>query len=125
MNYITIILQLVVAFGLLNVWLVRYNKKTSYRGSNASSLKEEFAAYGLPLWSYYVIGFLKISSAFLLLLGIWIPFLVLPSAIVVSLLMAGAIGMHIKVGDPLKKSLPALIMLILSLGICLGSFYHN
>ena len=56
MSYITIFLQLFVAFGLLNVWLIRCNKKTTYRGSNACSLKDEFTAYGLPLWSFYVIG---------------------------------------------------------------------
>lgn len=125
MDYITIFLQLFVAFGLLNVWLIRCNKKTTYRGSNACSLKDEFAAYGLPLWSFYVIGFIKISSAILLLLGLWKPFLVFPAALVVSFMMVGALCMHIKVRDSVKKSLPALIMLFCSIGICLGSFYHK
>lgn len=125
MGYITIFLQLFVAFGLLNVWLIRCNKKTTYRGSNAYSLKDEFAAYGLPLWSFYVIGFIKISSAILLLLGLWKPFLVFPAALVVSFMMVGALCMHIKVRDSVKKLLPALIMLFCSIGICLGSFYHK
>jgi|694.fasta_scaffold85652_3 hypothetical protein len=124
MGYITIFLQLIVALGLLNVWVIRSNQETPYRGSNASTLKNEFAAYGLPLWSFYVIGFIKITSALLLLLGLWIPFLVFPSALVVSLLMLGAICMHVKVRDPLTKSLPALIMLFFSIGICIGSLYH-
>lgn len=123
MGYMTVFLQLFVAFGLLNVWLIRRNQQTAYRGSIACSLKDEFMAYGMPLWSFYVIGFLKISSAFLLLLGLWIPYLVFPAALVISLLMAGALLMHIKVGDPLKKSLPALIMLLSSIGIGIGSFY--
>ena len=59
MDPITVFLQLFVAFGLLNVWVIRSNQKTPYRGANASSLKSEFAAYGLPLWSFYVIGFIK------------------------------------------------------------------
>lgn len=125
MGYITIFLQLFVAFGLLNVWLIRSNKKTSYRGSNSSSLKDEFTAYGLPLWSFYIIGFIKITSALLLLIGLWIPFLVFPSALVISLMMLGALCMHIKVKDPVQKSLPALIMLLCSIAICLGSFYHR
>lgn len=124
MGYIKIFLQLVVAFGLLNVWIIRSNQKTPYRGSNSSTLKNEFAAYGLPLWFFYFIGFLKISSAILILLGLWIPWLVFPSALVISLLMLGAICMHIKVRDPLKKSLPALTMLVCSIGICIGSIYH-
>lgn len=124
MHYILILLQLIVAFGLLNVWLIRSDKKTDYRGCNSTSLKNEFSAYGLPLWSFYVVGFLKITSAILLLLGIWKPFLVFPAALVVSVLMAGALVLHIKVEDPFKKWVPALIMLIFSLIICLGSFYQ-
>lgn len=123
MNFITIFLQLFVAFGLLNVWIIRSHHKTPYRGSNSSSLKNEFAAYGLPLWSFYVIGFIKITSALLLLVGLWIPFLIFPSAFVISLVMLGAVSMHIKVRDPLKKVLPALIMLFFSIVICIGSFY--
>lgn len=125
MNSITGFLQLFVALSLLHVWVIRSNQKTPYRGSNASSLKNEFAAYGLPIWSFYMIGFIKISSALLLLLGLWIPFLVFPAALVVSLMMLGAVGMHIKVRDPVKKFLPALIVLFFSIAICFGSFYHR
>lgn len=125
MSSITVFLQLVVAFSLLYVWVIRINQKTPYRGSCATSLKNEFAAYGLPLWSFYLIGFIKISSALLLLVGLWIPFLAFLSAFVISLMMIGAICMHIKVRDPVKKSLPALILLFCSIGICLGSFYHR
>lgn len=121
MGYITVFLQLLVAFGLLNVWIIRTKQETPYRGSNSSTLKDEFAAYGLPLWSFYLIGFIKISLALLILLGLWIPLLVFPSALVVSLMMLGAICMHIKVKDPFKKFLPALLMLFFSIGICIGS----
>lgn len=123
MDAITRFLQLFVAFGLLNVWIVRRNQATPYRGSNSSSLKNEFMSYGLPLWSFYVIGFIKISAAFLLVLGLWMPVLVLPSALVISLVMLGAVCMHIKVRDPLKKCLPALMMLIFSIGICMETLH--
>lgn len=116
-------LQLVVAFGLLNVWIIRRDQETPYRGANSRSLKNEFTAYGLPLWSFYLIGFIKICSALLLLLGLWIPVFVFPSALVISLIMLGAVCMHLKVRDPMKKSLPALIMLFFSIVICIGSFY--
>ena len=48
------------------------------------------------------------------------PPLVLPAAIVVAMLMAGALAMHLKVGDPFKKSLPALSVLILCAIIIAG-----
>lgn len=118
---LNIVLQVVVALGLLNVWLVRFNKSTSYRGGSAKNLKEEFAAYGLPSWFVYAIGALKIGSALALLAGLWIPQLVMPAAIVVALLMLGALSMHLKIRDPLMKSVPAGLMLIMSATIYLNS----
>ena len=112
-------LQVIVALGLLNVWLVRAKASTAYRGGSAQSLKEEFATYGLPDWTFYVVGILKVGSAILLLLGIWVksPDLVRPPALVVAGLMVGALAMHAKVKDPLTKSLPALAMLLMCVAL--------
>ncbi|MFT7679669.1 MAG: hypothetical protein ACI8QC_003674 [Planctomycetota bacterium] len=107
------ILQVVVALGLLNVWLLRSHKQTGYRGGSSSSLKEEFSAYGLPFWAFYFVGLLKIGSALMLLAGIWFPATVEPATITVSGLMIGAIAMHIKVRDPLVRSAPAIAMLVM------------
>ena len=70
------ILQLIIAAGLLNVWLFRFNRSTAYRGGGARSMKEEFAAYGLPNMTTYAVGTLKVVAAFLLIAGIWYPVLV-------------------------------------------------
>lgn len=115
---IATVLQVVIALGLLNVWLLRAGSSTSYRGGDAKSLKEEFAAYGLPSAAFYVVGALKIGSAVLLLAGIWVPRLVLPAAATVVVLMLGALAMHVKVGDPPMKSLPAFLMLVSSGALC-------
>ncbi len=111
---ISAILQVIVALGLLNVWLVRYFKETVYRGGHAKNLKEEFAAYGLPQWFHYLIGTLKIGSAIALIGALWFAPLALPAAGLISFLMIGALAMHIKIKDPIKKSLPALLMLVMS-----------
>jgi hypothetical protein len=63
MNYLIIVLQLVVALGILNVWLLRANRATAYRGGNAKNMREEFATYGLPYWFMCVIGVLKVALA--------------------------------------------------------------
>ena len=42
------------------------------------------------------------------------PALVRPAAIGMAVLMAGAIGMHVKIGDPPRKGVPAVVMLLLS-----------
>lgn len=113
------ILQVIVALGLLNVWLLRPRSSTSYRGGDARSLKEEFAEYGLPEWMFYLVGALKIGAAIALLAGLWLPALVSPAAAVVVVLMLGAVAMHVKVSDPWKKALPALLVLVMSTAILL------
>ena len=121
MNIVTSILQIAAALGLLNVWLLRFQQSTPYRGGNARSMREEFAIYGLPGWFAYVIGTLKVGSALCLIAGLWLRFLVFPAALLIAILMLGALAMHLKVRDPLRKSMPALVMLALSIAICLGS----
>jgi uncharacterized membrane protein YphA (DoxX/SURF4 family) len=113
-----LVLQVIVGLGLLNVWLIRSRSATSYRGGDSRSLKEEFAAYGLPEWFLYLVGALKIGSAILLLVGIWYEPVVLPAAAVVVVLMLGALAMHVKVKDPAIKSLPAFLMLVMSAALC-------
>ena len=118
-------LQVAVALGLLNVWLLRASRRTAYRGGDAASLREEFAAYGLPEWFMYIIGVLKIAAAVLLIVGLWAPVVVLPTALTLCALMLGALAMHVNVGDPLRKSLPALLLLSASLIIATGAIYRS
>lgn len=107
MLYLRLALQLFVALGVLHVWLLRANKPSPYRGGNARTLREEFSAYGLPEAAMYLVGAIKILLALALIAGVWLPVLVLPAAIGMGLMMLGAVAMHLKIKDPLHKSLPA------------------
>jgi uncharacterized membrane protein YphA (DoxX/SURF4 family) len=111
---ILIALQIIIALGIFNVWILRFGKSSNWRGGEAKNMKEEFQVYGLPSWFVGVIGFLKILFALMLVIGLWIPALVQPAAIGIAILMLGAIVMHIKVKDSLTKSLPAFSLLVLS-----------
>lgn len=113
------VLQVIVGLGLLNVWLVRARSATAYRGGAAQSLKDEFAVYGLPEWTFYLVGGLKIVAGVLLIVGVWVPGLVRLPAAVVSVLMVGALAMHAKAKDPVSKYLPALSVLLMSVAILL------
>jgi len=115
MEIVIKIIQVIIALGLLNVWLLRANRQTRYRGGSAKNMREEFSHYGLPHWFMILIGILKVGFAILLLVGVWFPVLAYYSATGIALLMAGALSMHIRVKDPLIKSLPALTLLVLSL----------
>ncbi|CAA6693652.1 MULTISPECIES: DoxX family protein [unclassified Lentimonas] len=108
------LVQIIIPLGILNVWFIRQGRATAYRGGNASSLKDEFTAYGLPVAAFYVIGALKLSAAAMLLLGFVLPALILPGAALMSALMLGALLMHAKVGDAPKRSVPAALMLCMS-----------
>jgi uncharacterized membrane protein YphA (DoxX/SURF4 family) len=121
MRTMLIVCQVVAALGLLNVWLVRRNQATSFRGGNAHSMRDEFAAYGLPGWFAVVVGVLKVGAALALIAGIWNPALVRPAALVILVLMLGALSMHFKIRDPLMKYAPAVAMLALSVVIVLGT----
>jgi hypothetical protein len=78
-------------------------------------MKEEFAAYGLPTWSMYLIGFLKLTIATIMVVVTFIPDLMRPLGVpalgLLALLMVGAISMHLKVKDSITKALPATVML--------------
>ncbi len=106
--------QIIVALGLVNVWVLRVGRKTPYRGGSSQNLQGEFAAYGLPRWSFWFVGALKLSCAALCVAGLWLPKAVAPAAGVLVGLMLGAILMHLKVRDPLIRSLPATLMLGMS-----------
>ena len=43
MKYLILALQLIVALGILNVWMLRPGKATPFRGGDAKSLRDEFA----------------------------------------------------------------------------------
>jgi hypothetical protein len=115
METVVTVIQVVIALGIFNVWILRFGKSTAWRGGQAQNMKEEFQVYGLPGWAVGMIGFLKLLFAASLIAGLWLPALTQPAAIGLAILMLGAVLMHIKVKDPLKKSLPAFSVLVLCL----------
>ncbi|CAM4403100.1 DoxX family protein [Zobellia nedashkovskayae] len=122
MDYLLIALQVIVALSILNVWLVQNKKPTQWRGGNATTIIEEFKVYGLPVWMCFVVGTLKILFALGLLAAIWYPSFREPSALGLAALLLGSIAMHLKIKDPIKKSLPAFIFLTMCLYIAFPIF---
>lgn len=114
MKYIGRIAQVGAAGWILNVWFNRFDKDTGYRGGGATNMKEEFEEYGFSENQMYAVGATKVGLALTLLVGLFVPKVVRPAGIGLAAFMAGALGMHAKVGDPLKRSVPALSVLTLS-----------
>jgi uncharacterized membrane protein YphA (DoxX/SURF4 family) len=119
---LTFTLQTIVGLGLLNVWIIRANQATCYRGGEAKNLKDEFTTYGLPSWVYYLVGFFKVTTGLSLVVGIWLKQLVLPASLTIVVLMVGAIYMHFKVGDNIQKFIPASLMLMMSTALVVMNF---
>ena len=118
-NGILSVFQAVISLSVLRVWLLNFNKPTKWRAGNAISMREEFEVYGLPDWTLYMVGFLKVAFSVGLLAGIWLPELVVTSAAGIAFFMFFAILMHIRVKDPIVKSIPAITFLTLSILIIL------
>ena len=114
------VLQITIAVVIISVWIFRPRLETNFRAGNAKNIVEEFAVYGLPKWSVYVIGISKLTLASLLIVGIWYSSLVQFAALGMGLLMAGAVTCHLKTkGDPLSRATPASLMLVM----CVVVFY--
>ena len=103
---------------------------TGYICGNSKSLKEEFLTYGLKLWFMYIIGAIKIIISILFIISCFseyidiLDFAVLYGSAIMSIIMIGAILMHLKVNDPFKKSIPAIIMLAMYSIVFLNDIWY-
>ena len=106
------LLQLVVGFSILIVWICRSSKPTSYRVGDAQTLAEEFTEVGMPEWVYDVLRIFKPIFAFLLVIGIVYKPFSLPCLAFTTLVMIGAVAAHLKVRDSIAKWWPAAMLLL-------------
>ena len=120
MKVLSKILSVVVGLTVINVWLFRSNRSTSYRGGDAASLLEEFQVYGLEDY-FLIIGIIKVSLAIMLLLSLYFKKLSFFASSGIGIMMLVAVYMHINVGDELIKSMPASVMLVSCLMIAYSS----
>ena len=125
MKYLKQFLILFVSMVVLNVWLLRFNKATIYRGGDATNLIEEFLVYGIEKPFLYLVGAIKIAAALGLLLGLFYKKFIIPCASIITVLMIGAVAMHFKVSDEAHKFFPAALMLLCGLSIIALSRTEN
>ena len=116
-EYVIIVLKIIVGISIVNVWLIQPNKPSKWGGGAATTIIEEFSIYGLSKTLYYLVFVVKVGLAILLLTSIKFDFLTLYSSIGLAILLGGSILMHFKIKDPLFKSFPAFLFLIMNLTI--------
>lgn len=113
-SFILIALKIIVGISIINVWTLQANKPTKWRGGNAQNIIEEFKYYGLSKNFCFLIGFLKISLAILLLASIKFTSLTVIASAGLAALLLGSIAMHIKVKDEWYKSFPAALFIVIN-----------
>lgn len=123
--YFIVAAKIIIFISIINVWFIRFNKPTPWRGGDSKSMKEEFETYRLSPAIMYIVGTIKVTLAVLLLVSIWIKDLSTPAAGAMGIFMLGAIAMHFKADDPNIKSFPALILFLLSVGIVVAEVILN
>lgn len=110
-NYITLA-QLILAVSVIYVWIFRMD-----------NIVKEFKQFGLSDLTRSAVGAIKIALSTLLIVGIWVPSLVLVSSIVMGLIMVAAQYFHFKINNPFMKHLPSLILLGLCIIIIVASLH--
>ena len=61
--YFTVAAKIIIFISIINVWFIRFNKPTPWRGGDSKSMKEEFETYGLSHTIMYLVGTIKVGLA--------------------------------------------------------------
>jgi hypothetical protein len=117
MNILSIVIQVFLAVAMFDVWLFRYRTPGIFRGGDSTTMEEEFRVYGLPDWFRNLVRVLKLTAGVCMILGIWYDMVGLFAGVLLSILMAGAVAMHVKVRDPAFKAIPSTSFLAMSIWV--------
>jgi hypothetical protein len=98
------IAQVVIALSIFGVWILQFD-----------IVAGEFVEYRLPVMVRSLVGATKIALSTLLVAGLWFPSLVLVPALLMAGLMVFAQYFHFRAKHRVRKFLPSLALLILSL----------
>jgi len=104
MHLLALCAQGIIACAIAFVWIVRLPQVSA-----------EFHEYGLSDLVRTLVGAAKIVLATLLVVAIWYPALALIPALLMACLMVCAVVAHVKVHHAWRKSVPAGLLLVLSL----------
>ena len=110
MNILLILSNIIIAVSIIIVWVFRFD-----------NIINEFKQYGLPDIMRNTVGAMKISLSTLLIVSIWYPELATIPSFLMAFLMVCAQYAHFSVKNPIKKYLPSLFLLSLSLFVGLSS----
>jgi uncharacterized membrane protein YphA (DoxX/SURF4 family) len=84
--------------------------------AGVESQVEAFEHLGYPQWFRLVTGGLELLAGVALLVGLAVqPLLPLGGSVLAAVVLVGALGSHLRAGDPASEMVPAAVLLVLAL----------
>lgn len=110
MHTIAIIAQLIVAASVFYIWIFRFD-----------NIAREFEHFNYSPIFRNAVGVVKLVIATLMVVGIWMPAVVLGAALGMTALMLGAQYAHFSVKNPIAKRVPSAALLALCVFVAVES----
>ncbi len=110
MHSIAIAAQLIIAASVFYIWIFRFD-----------NIVRDFETFQYSPIFRNAVGVVKLVIATLLVVGIWMPAVVLGAALGMTALMLGAQYAHFGVRNPIAKRVPSAVLLALCLVVAADS----
>lgn len=110
MHSIAIAAQLIVAASVFYIWIFRFD-----------NIVRDFEQFRYSPIFRNTVGVVKLVIATLMIVGIWMPAVVLGAALGMTALMLGAQWAHFGVSNPIAKRVPSALLLLLCLFVAAES----
>lgn len=110
MHAVAVVAQVAIALSVFFVWMFRFD-----------NIVRDFKTFGYSDVFRNAVGVVKLVSATLLLVGIWMAPVALGASLAMAALMLGAQWAHASVANPMAKRLPSALLLVLSVFVAVES----
>jgi hypothetical protein len=110
MHTLAITAQLLVAASVFYIWIFRFD-----------NIVRDFEQFRYSPIFRNAVGVVKLVIATLMVVGIWMPAVVLGAALGMTALMLGAQYAHFGVSNPIAKRVPSAVLLALCLFVAAES----
>ena len=85
---------------------------------------EMFKDLKLPRWFQTVTGYVELTGVVWLIIGFWLPGVLVIAGLWFGFTMLGAMIAHLRVQHPVSEYLPALIFLVISITLGILQFFE-